>query len=184
MKKMNIPMTAGLILLCLTMVSMHFSSGLYAKYTETRNGTDSASVAEFHVETDLDYISMGLADNETPTFELGGTSATEEAKLLFYIESGSEVATSYSVKVDFGAVLPNYVTLTLSDGTKNETIVADGTKTTFEFEEFGTMEAVLENGETERRELVLTIGVTSVDLIQEEIELPTAALTVRVNQIN
>lgn len=186
MTKSNKMMIVAAVLLCMTLVSIHITSGLYAKYTVSEDASDNAKVAQFHIETDLDYITMGLGDNETPLFELGGTSATEKAEILFYIESRSEVAASYSVTAAFGTALPNYVTLTLSDGIKSETVVADGTKATFEFQEFGSI-AAFEGSDEEhalRTDLVLTIGVTAMELITEEIELPAATLSVQVDQID
>ena len=50
--KVNIPMCAALVLLLLTMISVHLTSGLYARYTSTASGSDSARVAKFHVVSD------------------------------------------------------------------------------------------------------------------------------------
>ena len=182
MAKNNKMMILAVFLLCATLMSTHFSSGLYAKYTVSNHASDEARVAQFHIETDLDYISLGLPNNETPEFEIGGVNATNEVELPFYIESRSEVAVSYSVKVAFGEALPSYVTLTLSDGTKSQTLNADGAKSTYEFQKFGTME--VSDQETLRTDLTLKIGVTALEMITQEIEVPTAVLTVQVDQID
>ena len=181
MKKVNIPILIALVLLGLTLISSHFTSGLYAKYTRNAEGSDSARVAQFKIETDLDYITLGIAEQEIPMLELGGELQTTSVALPFYIESRSEVSTVYSVKADFGRALPGYVTLTLSDGTESQTISADGIKTTFEFQDFGTME-IATNNQAVRRDLVLTISVPGVEQIAEEFEIPTAMLTVKVDQ--
>jgi len=44
---MNIPMVLAGVLLCLTLLSVHFSSGIYARYTTSADGNDSAKVASF-----------------------------------------------------------------------------------------------------------------------------------------
>ena len=51
--KFNIPMFAALVLLLLTMVSMHLTSGLYARYTASSGGSASARVAKFDVVHNL-----------------------------------------------------------------------------------------------------------------------------------
>ena len=45
--KMNIPMCAACVLLCLTLFSMHFSGGVVARYSTTASGSDSARVIQF-----------------------------------------------------------------------------------------------------------------------------------------
>ena len=47
--KINIPMCAALVLLLLTMISIHLTCGLYARYTAISSSQDSARVAKFHV---------------------------------------------------------------------------------------------------------------------------------------
>lgn len=45
--KMNIPMCVACVLLCLTLISVYLTSGLYAKYTAASVGSDSARVIRF-----------------------------------------------------------------------------------------------------------------------------------------
>lgn len=52
--KLNIPMCAALVLLFLTMLSIHLTSGLYARYTATSTASDSARVAKFDVKGSVD----------------------------------------------------------------------------------------------------------------------------------
>ena len=127
-----------------------------------------------------------MADNETPNFELGGDNEISQVQIPFYIESRSEVTATYSVRVDFGIALPNYVTLTLSDGTNSESISADGVKTSYDFVELGTMEAFTgtDSDQAVRAELTLTISVSDMGLISEEINLSTAVLTIKVDQVD
>ena len=45
--RINIPMCAACILLCLTLLSIHFTSGLYARYVTRSSSSDDARVAAF-----------------------------------------------------------------------------------------------------------------------------------------
>lgn len=45
--QMNIPMCAAAVLFCLTVISTHLVSGLYARYTTSGSGDDSARVIRF-----------------------------------------------------------------------------------------------------------------------------------------
>ena len=45
--KLNIPFCAGLVLLCLTLFSMHLTSGLYARYVTSDSAGDAARVIKF-----------------------------------------------------------------------------------------------------------------------------------------
>ena len=78
--KMNIPMFTALILLLLTMVTTHYTSGLYARYSSTAYGTDAARVAKFDV-------SFNLRDNEDGTYTVT-------------VNNNSEVSVKYSVIVE------------------------------------------------------------------------------------
>ena len=69
--KSNPMLTLAAILLCLVMISSHFTSGLYARYTASSEAHDEARVASFVVATDLDHIRLGSTG--TPTLQLGGT---------------------------------------------------------------------------------------------------------------
>ena len=184
MKKVNIPILIAMVLLSLTLISTYFTSGLYARYTEYAEGSDSGRVAQFQIETDLDYVTLGIANNETPSLELGGEMDVQEVSLPFYIESRSEVTACYSVKVDFGAALPAYVTLTLTNGTDSATLTGDGAKTVYEFQEFGTIASFVgtDSDAANRCDLELVISIEGTEQITEEIVVPTAKLTVRVDQ--
>ncbi len=49
-KQLNIPMCLAFVLLCLTLISMHFTGNLYAKYISKDGADDSARVARFNVD--------------------------------------------------------------------------------------------------------------------------------------
>ena len=86
-KKFNIPMCAALILLLLTMISIHLTSGLYARYTVTATASDSARVARFDVRSEVQPV------------------AGEEGKFSIKVTNASEVAVSYRVDVVFAESL-------------------------------------------------------------------------------
>lgn len=173
--------TAAVILLGLVMISTHFTAGLFARYTARASGDASARVAVFAVDTELDRISLGT--NGAPAFQLGGTEAVQAVSLPFYVTSGSEVAVGYSVTVDFGGVaLPDYMSLTLTDGVRTQTLGADGRKAAFTFADFGGLDAAA--GEVQRADLELVMAVSDLGAIEEEITIPAATLTVRVYQVD
>lgn len=86
----NIPMCAALVLLCLTLISVHLTSGLYAKYTATATGSGSARVAKFEVDCTV----------EQATDEDGNAI---EGQFTLTVENHSEVAIKYSVNVNYTA---------------------------------------------------------------------------------
>ena len=86
-KKFNIPMCAALILLLLTLISIHLTSGLYARYTVTATASDSARVARFDVRSEVLPV------------------AGEEGKFSLKVTNASEVAVSYRVDVVFAEAL-------------------------------------------------------------------------------
>ena len=79
--KLNIPMFAALILLLLTMVTTHMTSGLYARYTASATGSDSARVAKFDVA-----VSDIAFNNGDGTY-------------TFTVTNNSEVTVGYSIVV-------------------------------------------------------------------------------------
>ena len=181
-QKINIPFAMAMALLCLTLISFHFTSGLYARYSSDYTTRDTARVAAFRVETELDYVSMGLSETDAVDLKLGGKEEVTAVSIPFYVESGSEVSVAYSVTVDFGAALPDYVTLTLSDGETAKTVTADGTATEFTFTDFGAMDPAPDSAL--RDELTLSIAVSDLEEITQEVRLPAASLTVTVYQTN
>lgn len=109
--KFNIPMLAALILLLLTMVSTHFTAGLYARYTSYSSGQDSARVAKFAVQSEI-------TENEDGTHTLT-------------VINSSEVAVRFRVLVEMDAHLQATVedeTKTMPDGANSVTFAKDGWK--------------------------------------------------------
>ena len=87
--KVNIPMCAALVLLLLTMISVHLTSGLYARYTSTASGSDSARVAKFHVDSDhSEDVIVDCRSSDSGTYEIT-------------VENQSEVAIKYVLNITF-----------------------------------------------------------------------------------
>lgn len=63
-RKHNIPMCAALVLLLLTMITTHLTSGLYARYTSTASSQDSARVAKFDVSCEVKENKNNGTENE------------------------------------------------------------------------------------------------------------------------
>ena len=94
--KVNIPMCAALVLLLLTMISIHITSGLYARYTTTASGSASARVAKFDVNASLsEDVIVDCSANET------------SGEYQITIENNSEVAIKYILYVTLKSKDPN-----------------------------------------------------------------------------
>ena len=91
--KMNIPMCLAAILLCLTLVSMHLISGLYAKYISSASGNDSARVIKFG---ELTLTEEGDFYEGNKLMIIPGVALTKKATVSF---SGSESATYVFVEI-------------------------------------------------------------------------------------
>lgn len=153
--KLNIPMTAALVLLLLTMVSTHFTAGLYARYTSTFYSHDSARVAKFDVDSTM-------TENADGTYTLT-------------VDNKSEVAIKYSIIVEMDAhlqVTVDGVKKTLPEGASSVTLQKDDWKlapggdaqSTVEFEIVswdGLTDSGSQSGESEQVELGFTVKVAA-----------------------
>lgn len=112
--KVNILMCTVAALLCATLFSMHLVGGLYAKYTATASGSDSARVAAFSIKQEGTIFETIEAD-VTP-----GT--TQSAELT--ITNKSEVAMEYTLTVTnvTGNITPLQFKLVPEDGSAPVTI--------------------------------------------------------------
>lgn len=78
------------ILFCLTLFSMHLTSGLYARYSATSSSDDGARVARFNIEqtgTLTQLIELDVYPGFTYSYTL-------------VLENNSEVAVAYTVTVE------------------------------------------------------------------------------------
>ena len=91
--KMNIPMCLAAILLCLTLISIHLTSGLYAKYISSASGNDSARVIKFG---ELTLTEEGDFYEGNKLMIIPGVALTKKAMVSF---SGSESATYVFVEI-------------------------------------------------------------------------------------
>lgn len=78
------------VLLCLTLVSVHLTSGLYARYCSTASGEDSARVARFNVTAEGEL---------TATFS-ALISPGETVEKTVKVHNNSEVAITYTVSAE------------------------------------------------------------------------------------
>ncbi|MBQ8611067.1 MAG: hypothetical protein IJ412_05075 [Oscillospiraceae bacterium] len=85
--KLNIPMCLACVLLCLTLISIRMTGGLYAKYISTGSGGDSARVITFG-ELSLTETGDFTADDKN-AFIIPGVDLVKDARVNF---SGSEAA--------------------------------------------------------------------------------------------
>ena len=79
--KLNIPMCAALVLLFLTLISIHLTSGLFARYTAESTAFDAARVAKFDVQCQLTQ----------------DTSNGKEGAFILNVTNNSEVAVKYKI---------------------------------------------------------------------------------------
>ena len=91
--KMNIPMCLAAILFCFTLISIHLTSGLYAKYISSASGNDSARVIKFG---ELTLTEEGDFYEGNKLMIIPGVALTKKATLSF---SGSESATYVFIEI-------------------------------------------------------------------------------------
>lgn len=103
--KVNIPMVLAIILLFLTLLSMHLTGGLYARYIASAQASQGARVAKFQVS--------GTA-GENVILDCRDTAPGEYA---ITVDNGSEVAVEYTLALVFSEAVPaEDVSVTLDDG--------------------------------------------------------------------
>lgn len=91
--KLNIPMCLAAVLLCLTLISIHLTSGLYAKYISSVSGNDSARVIKFG---ELTLTEEGDFYDGNKLMIIPGVALTKKATVSF---SGSESATYVFIEI-------------------------------------------------------------------------------------
>lgn len=141
--KMNIPMLAACILLCLTLFSIHLTSGLYARYVTKSDGNDSARVASFNVDASWGEENVTIVAN-----------LQDNGSYTFTIKNDSEVDVKYDLVLTFSEAFPDYLKASVGDkeGTVDGNVVS--------FENVGTLDS---NGDIAKHELIFT--VTNIDTL-------------------
>ena len=89
----NIPLYLTVLLLCLTMLSIHLTNGMFARYISTMGGGDSARVIRFG---DLTLTETGDFATDGHAYIVPGVNLQKKAVISF---DGSEAATYVFVKV-------------------------------------------------------------------------------------
>lgn len=112
--KVNTPVCAACVLLCLTLISVYFTCGLFAKYTAADEKGDSARVISFG---DITITESGDFAADGHSLIIPGVNLMKKAVLSF---DGSEAAVCVFVKITLS---PHWETadnkcFTVSDGEK------------------------------------------------------------------
>lgn len=98
MKQLNIktPLVfrLSLVLLCTLLITTNMTSGLYARYTTTATGSDSARVARFEFTDNSDTYVQTLIKEASTMFP--GETISVQAKVV----NNGEVTLCYTIKVE------------------------------------------------------------------------------------
>ena len=130
----------GLVLFCLVLFSTYLTGGLYARYTTSASGSDSARVARFEITGVDSWTNQGEIDLDLNFFDPNKTSAS----LDFTISSASEVAVKYDVVITMPTLSNNsdyqeWLKIELKEGENIlKTLTADDESTVvFTFDDVG-----------------------------------------------
>ena len=115
----NIPLLLAGILFCLALISVNLTSNLYAKYSTSAAGSDSARVAKFDVRATVD-------GSQPATIALTAGDSAPTGTYTFTIKNNSEVVIKNSVIVK---KVPDHVQVTLNDAAP---VTSSGTDITFD----------------------------------------------------
>ena len=94
-RKPNIFLRVALVLLCLVLLSTHFTAGLYARFTTRSSGKDHGRLASFSVKAENLVVSDGpiVFDDAADAPVVSGS---------FRVSNPGETAVSYSVAIKLG----------------------------------------------------------------------------------
>lgn len=122
--KVNIPICIASFLFCLTVISIHLTGGLYAKYVSTGSAGDAARVISFG---DLTLTESGNFNEEGKLMIIPGVSLQKKAVVDF---AGSEAATYVFIEVVLSSTwqTSDSITFAISSGSKTlmQWKIADG----------------------------------------------------------
>lgn len=108
--RVNIPFCIAVVLLCLTLISMHLTSGLFARYSTSVTDDDSARVAKFEVTTgdevfvdtflfevapniSVDYISPLITNNSEVAVKCTATAVNKTGNIPSLVSTPGEAVT-------------------------------------------------------------------------------------------
>ena len=156
--KLNIPMCAALVLLCLTMVSIHLTSGLYARYTVSSTSHDSARVAKFDVSADV----QPATDAEDKPIE---------GQFILTVTNHSEVAVEYQIVVSLSDRMDAQIVNPVDVTETNEKTISDNKKTiTFANNQWKLEPNTGVRTHTLQFEITNWVGLTETDINSGETE--------------
>ena len=164
--KVNVPICAAGILLCLTLFSVHLTSGIYARYTTTASGSDSARVISFGdiTLTDTGAASMIVAPGAPIAREVSVSFTGSESATYVFVEVIAK-GTWYSAdNTNFSAV-GNKISWKMASGWDHVTTTdnSDGTRTYVYYR-------ALDPGDTLVNAPIMTGGYTvSESLVEAEL---------------
>lgn len=145
--KLNILMCLACVLFCLTLISVHLCSGLYARYTAYGTGSDSARVAQWSVS----------ASGNKPALTIDCTNDDFDDEYKITVTNNSEVSVKYDIVLNFAESLPESITIKL-DGSKAPAV--SNSRKTFTFTNVGSF--VVGSASTEHS-LVFTADADEID---------------------
>ena len=93
-RRVPIPMIAAVLLLCLVMISIHMTSGMFARYSVSANDEYTVQVAEFSVSAE--------ADEDQPVLIVtDGTDDSGKAQYAVKVKNPGETAVHYVAVLNF-----------------------------------------------------------------------------------
>ncbi len=168
--KVNITLRIAAVMLVLVLISASMISGMYARFTTTAYGEDSARVAKWDV--DVTNTSTTMNFNES-----GTQIVAEKRDYTFTVTNNSEVSMEFFVKVSFDKKAPAHITLKLDNG---EEIECNGEESyTF------TVSTPLTVGEEKTHSLSVIINYIKDDKLVDFPNFPnTAEISVIAEQVD
>ena len=91
-KKIPVSLSVASVLLCLVLLSAHFTSGMYARYVTRASGGDASRIADFAVSAE---------DNKEAVTITAGQNSEDQQRYVVTVKNGSEVAVSFEAKLVF-----------------------------------------------------------------------------------
>lgn len=163
--KVNVPICAAAVLLCLTLISVHLTSGVYARYTVTASGSDSARVIQFGditlTDTGADELivipGVPIARDVTVSFE-GSESAT-----YVFVEVITDGTWTVTGNKTFSA-LDNQLSWEMADGWTYHTTSTSSGLTTYVYYRALIPNETLTNVPVMESGYYVSAGISAADL--------------------
>lgn len=118
--KVNITFCAAVVLLFLTLVTTHFTGGLYARYAASDNAQDSARVASFDVEIAGEILSaepkIGLVPGENDFYFTVNNKSEVDINVVVTVQNKTDnIPLSFCIYEDGATATPLQDSFTFSD---------------------------------------------------------------------